>query len=534
MEKGAKNSKQSASPASSAEPGQFDASAGPKLPETNGDDPVNPTGAASIEDTSDQSMQDPEIFQTSCIHCNTVFEVPQELMASSNTRVRCGECLSIFDAAENLRELGSVFPELNSEPNAEPSAATAELLNRAGDNSQAQGAGPSDNPTPESAQALEEWAQASDHEPADHLDDTYANDSDFDLYSGEARLPEVPYYDQTQNIDGLRFGEPDGDETYIEALDMTVDAGALNDTPPGVEPVAARAAAEHQVDGSENEATQGALNVEHRDSSAGSAKETTQASAQASAQVATPDVTQGATPGASSDPAEGLTKATASGPVVMQAEPPIENPVGNSVENPIETRRADEEYVPEKPLLTGVAGESGMRTDTGLSWWKRALFRLRAMQHKVAISALLGFIVLATAGWFFASRYEEAFLQNPDRRPLLVSICSLLKCQLPPFVDLSALKPLKRSMFTHPTLDNSLLIDFAFKNEARFAQPYPSLEVTMSDRSGKVVAQTRFSPRDYLQQWAEDDLMASDKRVDLSLSVDDPGQSATSFIVTFR
>ena len=42
--------------------------------------------------------------QTCCSNCQTIFEVPEELLASSDTRVRCGECLSIFDALINLRD----------------------------------------------------------------------------------------------------------------------------------------------------------------------------------------------------------------------------------------------------------------------------------------------------------------------------------------------------------------------------------------------------------------------------------------------
>ena len=56
------------------------------------------------------------------------------------------------------------------------------------------------------------------------LDATY---SDFDLFSADAHLPEVAYFDQTQSPELLRYNEPDGDETFSDTLfadDMTIES----------------------------------------------------------------------------------------------------------------------------------------------------------------------------------------------------------------------------------------------------------------------------------------------------------------------
>jgi len=50
-----------------------------------------------------------DIPHTRCSNCETVFEVSSALLSSADTRVRCGECLSIFDA---LACLCSLPPDL--------------------------------------------------------------------------------------------------------------------------------------------------------------------------------------------------------------------------------------------------------------------------------------------------------------------------------------------------------------------------------------------------------------------------------------
>ena len=43
-----------------------------------------------------------ETLLTRCYTCHTVFEVPNEILELRDSRVRCGECLRVFDVSENL------------------------------------------------------------------------------------------------------------------------------------------------------------------------------------------------------------------------------------------------------------------------------------------------------------------------------------------------------------------------------------------------------------------------------------------------
>ena len=101
-------------------------------------------------------------------------------------------------------------------------------------------------------------------------------------------------------------------------------------------------------------------------------------------------------------------------------------------------------------------------------------------------------------------------------------------------MDLEALKVVKRTVYSHPTIENALVIDLAFINQATFSQRHPTLEIRLTSRNGGLVVQNNFAPSDYLKAWESGDLFSAGERLDLTLTVEDPGQTATSFELKFR
>ena len=149
----------------------------------------------------------PSSLQTRCTNCRTVFEVSPELLSSSDTRVRCGECLSIFDALANLRHPDTDDVE-DDPPQTDRTAGDARTSEDAGE------ATDTDGSTPQSG------FRGSDDDETGSLDVTY---SDFDLFSGDAQLPEVAYLDETSDTPDFDFDTVDvdgtvGDETFSDTL----------------------------------------------------------------------------------------------------------------------------------------------------------------------------------------------------------------------------------------------------------------------------------------------------------------------------
>ena len=159
--------------------------------------------------------------QTCCTTCRTVFEVSPELLSSSDTRVRCGECLSIFDALANLRDPRDETLDADALTAADDAFRTDIGDETLADMSSEHGVADEADVT--------DLAELADETGS--LDVTY---SDFDLFSGDAQLPEVAYLDETVDTPEFDFDnvEPDEDETFSDTLfahDATVESSASAD-----------------------------------------------------------------------------------------------------------------------------------------------------------------------------------------------------------------------------------------------------------------------------------------------------------------
>lgn len=403
--------------------------------------------------------------QTCCSNCHTVFEVSAELLESSDTRVRCGECLSIFDALTNLRKEdhfsedddflvdadGNITEpdELATAPvdadiqalDSSEEIETAELHQQSGlpDAGAAALAGLSNDTAP--------------------LDVTY---SDFGLFSEDAELPEVACFDQTQDRDGYEYDEGDEDETFSDTLftrDMTIDLpDSLNDESP-VENITA-AALNKEVDFVTNDTLREPIVFKYRDR----------------------------------EPA---------------VKPSAQNDKVSEIDAMIERVRSD---VPKVPVAPDVTRERS-------PWVLRSsLFAL----------------VIVLAAMLFGYKERDKLVNSPQVRPMLAGVCTVLPCEVPAHVDISAFKTIKRAAFSHPNIQNALIIDLAFVNEAAFSQPHPVLELKLTDVTGRLVVKNKFLPSDYMDSWRDGDQVASGQRLNVSLTVEDPGRDVTSFVVAFH
>ncbi|MBA4290752.1 MAG: DUF3426 domain-containing protein, partial [Pseudomonas sp.] len=61
-------------------------------------------------------------FVTQCPHCRTSFRVNITQLGAAHGAVRCGACLNVFNAAQQLREQGHTLPTTPVTPS-KPAAA---------------------------------------------------------------------------------------------------------------------------------------------------------------------------------------------------------------------------------------------------------------------------------------------------------------------------------------------------------------------------------------------------------------------------
>ena len=147
--------------------------------------------------------------------------------------------------------------------------------------------------------------------------------------------------------------------------------------------------------------------------------------------------------------------------------------------------------------------------------------------------SLVNTLLLLTlcAQLLFAQR--EAFAQNPSMRPLIVDMCSYVGCSVAPQRAVEQIELVRRNVYAHPNVDNALIIDARFVNNARFSQPYPTLTVSLGDLRGDPIIRRNFEPREYRPELDPNARMAPGSPAQVTLEVRDPGREARTFELEF-
>lgn len=145
---------------------------------------------------------------------------------------------------------------------------------------------------------------------------------------------------------------------------------------------------------------------------------------------------------------------------------------------------------------------------------------------------LANLLLLATLLGQYLLVNREVLADRPEFRPLIAALCRMAGCEVAPRRDPSAFELTGRTVQSHPDFEGSLLIDAAFVNGARFAQPYPSIEILFTDTENRVVASRRFPPGDYLPAPASGE-MAPGGEARLLLEILDPGEGSVGYEIRF-
>ena len=108
---------------------------------------------------------------------------------------------------------------------------------------------------------------------------------------------------------------------------------------------------------------------------------------------------------------------------------------------------------------------------------------------------------------------------SASTRPLISGLCTVLRCSVPAWHEPAAFTMLSRDIRQIPGQAGALQVQASFRNDARWAQAWPALRLSLSDADGRVIGRRTLQPADYLAP-------GSDPQARL-----EPGQSAQ---VSFR
>jgi predicted Zn finger-like uncharacterized protein len=149
----------------------------------------------------------------------------------------------------------------------------------------------------------------------------------------------------------------------------------------------------------------------------------------------------------------------------------------------------------------------------------------------IAACALLLVILGGEVAW----SEQASWINHRQVRAWLDPVCAKLDCRLPLRRDAGTLELLSRDIRPHPSVPGALIISATLRNDAPFAQPFPLVEIALSDLDEKRVAMRRFQPREYLNDARSiESGLAAGASTALVFEVADPGRDAVAFEFKFE
>ncbi len=149
------------------------------------------------------------------------------------------------------------------------------------------------------------------------------------------------------------------------------------------------------------------------------------------------------------------------------------------------------------------------------------------------VLACAGLALLLGVQLVWAER--RPLLADAQTGPWLRAACATLGCRLPLIANTDKLQLVSRDVRPHPSVAGALIISATVRNDARFAQPYPVVDITLSDLDGNRIAMRRFRPSDYLPDpSARASGLAPGASAAMVFEVRDPGKNAVAFEFGFQ
>jgi predicted Zn finger-like uncharacterized protein len=155
------------------------------------------------------------------------------------------------------------------------------------------------------------------------------------------------------------------------------------------------------------------------------------------------------------------------------------------------------------------------------SWKKRLLWPLLVL---VALICLL--VQVAWLEFHRLNRLEPY-------RSIYGIACQVLGCTLPELRDLSQIQTSNLVVRSNPELEGVLKVDVILQNNAPFEQAFPNIQLTFTNMNNEPVAARVLQPAEYLGgELAGRDKMPERQPIHIGMEIADPGQDAVSYHIS--
>jgi predicted Zn finger-like uncharacterized protein len=194
---------------------------------------------------------------------------------------------------------------------------------------------------------------------------------------------------------------------------------------------------------------------------------------------------------------------------IVAAEPPLA---------PIEIATPATVATPEDAALRADFLFRKRRRGPASAWW-------------IAGNALLALVLLAQATYF----YRDALASSEILRPTLEQWCDRLGCDLLPRADVARIELIQPTKIEpHPKFENILRLRATMVNRANVPQPFPLMEITLTDTVGAILARRSFTPEEYLVRLGLTETeMFPHVAINAQLDITNPDNKASGYEINF-
>lgn len=145
----------------------------------------------------------------------------------------------------------------------------------------------------------------------------------------------------------------------------------------------------------------------------------------------------------------------------------------------------------------------------------------------VAVLALLLFVQVLVAD-------RARLSMQAGWRPLVSALCDALGCDVPTWREPQAFAMLSRDVRPVPGAPGTLHAQATFRNDARWAQAWPVIVLTLKDADGRTLGARALQPQDYLGGAAPTAAIGPGQSAQVAVRVHEPSANVVAFSFDFR
>ena len=467
-----------------------------------------------------------ESFVTQCPHCRTSFRVSRAQLSAAHGAVRCGACLHVFNAGQQL--LSQLPQQVRTSAPSQPPAPRPTPTS-------VQPPAPAPTPTPAAsapAPAATEQATPAGKQPSKTL--WIHDDLDLDSIDLDDALAKLEEQEQQLSQDFLAIARaPDPTERFLNAREPAkaydedwAESLLRNDS-----------SAAHPAQ-PENRSTA------RNDASTAPTPSAAPASVTPVEHVAAPSTPARSEPTLNLNSFQVESYTPSIEPESLHAE--RDEPPLRAIESADDEHECDE---PQEPVEQQSISDSDYRSprnepglrDEGLLHLEQEPLQLDWQQpEKKSWGRTLGWLALNLFGLLalgaqYTNYHFDELARQDQYRPWFEQLCPEFGCKLPSKVEISLIKSSNLVVRSHPDFAGALIVDAILYNRAPFSQPFPLLELRFADMNGQLLASRRFKPSEYLAgELAGQAEMPPQTPIHIALDILDPGTKAVNYSLSFH